>query len=365
MSRFLFWIFLVVFHNTYSQYSASEYYDTGRSKMNDGEYSDAVDLFTRAIESDSSLESARIVRGEAFIHLGDFKRAISDYDHVINRIKRIDASSSGIFLQRGIAKMEDRDFEGADLDLNMAIELNPLYAEAYYARSRLKYLTLKDKNEALRDIDISIRINPDEPDFFVRRAKYKAYMSRFGFDQSPMLESAIRDLSFAIYIDPDDYSLYKLRSQYNKELGDPLAAVEDYNKMIDLRPDLDGPYSERGIIKMQYDDYESAINDFTNSIELNPEREDCYRYRGLCRHNTLDYQGAIKDYSQSIVLLHNEYLITTEKIKVQRLLADTYLKRGVASISMEKTFNACDDFRRAFELGSKKGRNYMRKFCGL
>jgi len=261
--------------------------------------------------------------------------------------------------------MEYREFEGAVMDLDMAIELDPLNADAYYARGRLKFLTLKDKNEALRDIDVSIRINPDEPSYFVRRAEYKAYMAKFGFDQRLMLESAIRDMSFAIYIDPDDYELYKSRSKYNKELGDPLAAVEDYNKMIDMRPDLAGPYSERGIIKMHYDDYGSAIEDFTRSIELNPEKEENYRFRGLCRHNSVDYHGAIEDYSQAIILLYNEYLITSDRIRIQRLLADTYLKRGVASTSLGNTLNACDDFRRAYELGSRKGRNFMRKYCGF
>ena len=365
MSRFLFLFLLIVFHNANSQYSAGEYYDLGKSRMNEGEYSEAVELLTSAIEADTTMESARELRGEAFVYLEDYESAIRDYDHVIESKKTIDESSSNLYMKRGIARMEYREFDGADLDLDMAIELNPLNADAYYARSRLKFLTLKDKNEALHDIDVSIRINPDEPSYFVRRAKYKAYMARFGFDQRPMLESAIRDLSFAIYIDPDDYELYKFRSQYNKELGDPLAAVEDYSKMIDMRPELDGPYAERGIIKMHYDDYESAIEDFTSSIELNPEKEENYRLRGLCRHNTLDYQGAIDDYSQSIILLYNEYLITADRIKIQRLLADTYLKRGVASSSMGSTMNACEDFRRAFELGSKKGRNYIRKYCGL
>ena len=365
MSRLLLWFFLLVFHNTYAQYSANEYYDFGRSKINDGKYFEAVDFLNRAIESDPEFESARFFRGEAYYELGDYKQAISDYDYVIDRKMTIDETVAIFFLKRGIAKTEYREFESAEMDLSMAIELDPLYADAYFARSRLKFLTLKDKIKAINDIDISIRIDPEIPGYFVRRAKYKAYLSRYGFDQGPMLESAIRDLSFAVYLDPDDYQLYKLRSQYNKELGDPLAAVEDYNKMIDLRPDLDAPYSERGIIKMQYDDYESAIDDFSHSIELSPEKENNYRFRGLCFYNTLNYQEAFENYSHSIILLHSEYEISTEKIQVQRLLADTYLKRGVASTSMGNPSYACEDFRRALELGSKKGRNYMRKFCGL
>ncbi len=365
MSRFLLLICLFAFHSTFSQYSANEYYDFGRSKINDGNYDEAVDFLTRAIETDPEFESARVLRGEAFINLSEYERAIKDYDHVINSINTIDGSSAGIFMHRGIAKTENRDFDSAELDLNMAIELDPLFADAYFARSRLKFLTRKDKIEAVHDIDVSIRINPDMPDYFARRAKYKAYLSKYGFEQRPMLESAIRDLSFAIYLDPNDYRLYKLRSQYNKELGDPLAAVEDYNKMIDMRPDLDAPYSERGIIKMQYDDYESAIADFSHSIDLNPEKENNYRFRGLCLYNSLDYQGAYEDYSYSILLLHREYEISTEKIKVRYLLADTYLKRGVSATSMGNSFNACEDFRRAVELGSRLGRNYRRKYCGL
>lgn len=358
-------ILLVFSNSVIAQTSAGEYYKSGKSKLDESKYFEAIDYFTQAIETDPDFEQAWCLRGEAHHALGEYEKAISDFNHVINRKKTIDEKSTEIFMNRGISKIEIRDFEGAEEDLNTAIELDPLSSDSYFTRSRLKFLILKDKNEAIKDLDIAIRINPDNPDYYVRRAEYKAYLAKYGFDDDAVLASAIRDMSFAIYLEPDNYDFYQMRSQFNKKRGDPLAAVEDYNRMIELRPDMDEAYSERGIIKMQYDDYESAIEDFTCAIELNPLKEDNYRFRGLCKHNQQDYEGAITDYSNSIKLLYGEYEITADKVQIRRILADTYLKRGAAATSHGNSLDACTDFRRAYELGSRKGLNYMRKYCGL
>ena len=143
-------ILLILISNcVYAQFSASDYLKMGKAKLEAGKHFEAVDLLTKAIESNPDIDQGWMLRGESFHELGEYKRAISDYDHIIKRKKIIDESSSIYYLKRGIAKTEFRDFEGAVQDLNMAIELKPLSDQAYFARSRLKFLTLKDKNEAI------------------------------------------------------------------------------------------------------------------------------------------------------------------------------------------------------------------------
>jgi tetratricopeptide (TPR) repeat protein len=158
-----------------------------------------------------------------------------------------------------------------------------------------------------------------------------------------------------------------VRTIVNKERGEQMEAVHDYNKMIELDPEQVEAYMERGIIKMQNDLYKSAIRDFTKSIELKDNNEQNYRYRALCRHNSLDFSGAYEDYSRSIKLLQEQYNFSEdeEKERIKRILADTYLKRGVAATSLGNSFNACSDFKMAYDLGSNLGLNYLRKYCGI
>ena len=116
---------------------------------------------------------------------------------------------------------------------------------------------------------------------------------------------------------------------------------------------------------MQNDRYNEAIDDFSKSIELQPNKEYNYRYRGLCKHNILDFGGAYKDYSKSIQMLHEALHTADDTIKLRRILADTYVKRGAAATSLGNTYDSCSDFRMAYELGSRIGLNYLRKYCGI
>ena len=135
--------------------------------------------------------------------------------------------------------------------------------------------------------------------------------------------------------------------------------------MIKIDPDRVEGYIERGIVKMQSDQYRSAIEDFTISIELSPDLEKCYRYRALCKYNILDYAGAYEDYSISIDLQTTIYKQSNGDREFKRLLADTHVKRGAAAAIQGDTFDACADFRAAYQLGSRIGYNYMRKYCGI
>jgi tetratricopeptide (TPR) repeat protein len=145
-------------------------------------------------------------------------------------------------------------------------------------------------------------------------------LAKFHPRSNEIYESALRDATTAIEIDPDNVDFYMVRTLVNKERGEQMQAVTDYNRMIELNPNKIEAYTERGILKMQNDLYKSAIQDFTKSIELNSDAEQNYRYRALCRHNSLDFSGAFDDYSRSINLLKEElnYSEGNDQEKIKR-----------------------------------------------
>ncbi|MBS0000645.1 MAG: hypothetical protein KFF73_16815 [Cyclobacteriaceae bacterium] len=368
MKFFVVSIILCLYANfLFGQFSAREYFKFGKNKFDEGKYYEAVDFLDKAIHADAGYESAIYLRGKSFLILKQYKLAVEDFTEIIDQRNNYDMYSADYFLKRAIARTELKEFEGAEKDFNFALKLRPDDSEIYSAFSKYKFITYHDKNEAIREINKAIQLNPEMPEYYIRRAEYKIALAKFHPRSNEIYESALLDASKAIEMNPDNVDFYMVRTIVNRERGEQMQAVTDYNRMIELNPNRIEAYTERGILKMQNDLYQSAIQDFSKSIELNEDVEQNYRYRALCRHNSLDFSGAYDDYSRSIKILREELNFSEgdDKERIKRILADTYLKRGVAATSMGNSYNACTDFKMAYDMGSNLGLNYLRKYCGI
>lgn len=364
-ARVLYIILIFLSVQVFGQFSAREYFKFGKNKYDEGKYFEAIDFLDKAIKLDPAYENALFLRAESFLSLQKYKLAIDDYTRVIKVRKTSDSYTAEYFLKRAVAKMESKDFRGAYQDFSSAFKIIPEYVEGHYEYSRFKYLTLKDKTEAIREINKAIELDNKAGKYYARRAEYKAHISKYDYEGDKYLQEAVEDLNIAVSLEGENVQFRQLRSAYNKELGEPDEAIEDYDVMIEINPDRVEAYTERGLIEMQNDQYKEAISDFSKSIELQPRKEYNYRYRGLCKHNILDFGGAYNDYTKSIELLHEALKSSEDSVKLRKILADTYIKRGAAATSLGNTFNSCSDFRMAYELGSKIGLNYLRKYCGI
>ena len=107
------------------------------------------------------------------------------------------------YYNRGAAKIEKGDLDGAIADYNRAIELNPKDARAYYNRG------------------------------IAKRAKGD-------------LDGAIADFSRAIELDPKYAIAYNNRGIAKDDKGDLDGAIADYNRAIELDPKLAIAYNNRG-----------------------------------------------------------------------------------------------------------------------
>jgi tetratricopeptide (TPR) repeat protein len=86
-------------------------------------------------------------RGVAKFELGDKQGAILDY----NRAIKLDPQDTFAYYNRGVAKFELGDKQGAILDFDRVLAINPQDAEAYSNRGTVK-LALGDKPGALIDL---------------------------------------------------------------------------------------------------------------------------------------------------------------------------------------------------------------------
>ena len=199
-----------------AQLSANEYSSKGNAELKAGQYSEAIQSYTEAIE-------------------------LGPDDPVA-------------FYNRGICYALLKDHQSANRDFTKAIELKSDDASAFYNRG-ISYAELKDNQSAIRDYTKAIELGPDDPvAFFSRGISYAELKD----DQS-----AIRDFTKSIELKSDNAGAFYNRGISYARLKDNQSAIRDYTDAIELfeHPDLRGAFAGLVLPKLGYCYLEEGILD--------------------------------------------------------------------------------------------------------
>lgn len=174
-----------------------------KSKLQQGEYEDAITLYTEIIEIDPNSEEALQNRGISNIYLLNYQDAIHDFTNIID----INPYNINAFIYRGLLKQELKDYRGSIFDFSKAIVLD----------------------------SISI--------VFCYRGISKNDLQDY--------RGAISDYSKAIEIDSKSEIAYYNRGISKYNLLDYSGAIKDFNNTINLNSKNKEAYYYRGIIKIK------------------------------------------------------------------------------------------------------------------
>jgi tetratricopeptide (TPR) repeat protein len=207
-------------------------------------------------------------RGTAYITLGNYAQAISDFDRAIE----INPESAVAYNNRGFAYGKLGNYRQAISDYDRAIEINPEFAAAYTNRGET-YHELGNNRQAISDFDRAIEINPEYADAYNNRGV--AY-GKLG-DQ----RQAISDFDRAIEINPAYAEAYYNRGVTYGKLGNHRQAISDYDRAIEINPKYAEVYNNRGVAYDKLGNHREAISDFDRAIEINPDYARAYYNRGV------------------------------------------------------------------------------------
>ena len=99
-------------------------------------------------------------RGVKKNEIGDYSNAIEDF----NKSIQLNPFIGTVYFHRGVAKFENGYFKSALRDFDKSIELYPEDSYAYYNRGLIKLNHINDFEGAILDFNESIKINPfDQP----------------------------------------------------------------------------------------------------------------------------------------------------------------------------------------------------------
>jgi len=154
----------------------SSYYEKGYSRVKRGQYSSAIEFFTKDIQVNPVSISSFYYRGACKYELINssinriilLNEALEDFQRVIS----LDTLNYNAYDYSGIVKTMLGDYQSAELDFQIAIKLHPNRQKAYFDRGYLKYLQ-GDFRKAISDYDTVLIIDNNSKDALINRAYCK------------------------------------------------------------------------------------------------------------------------------------------------------------------------------------------------
>lgn len=345
--------------------SAREYFKYAKFSYDSKEYEKALGFINSALEVDPIYTNGFLLRAKINYGLQKFENVVED----VNAAFQLDAgkinSLPEFYLLRGNAYIKLSKFSRAIIDLDRCLKINPTNAKALFLKGIVNFENSKFFN-ALENFDEAIKLDADESEYYYRRAELKNIFFK-PMPGTQEYEKIISDLNISIALNPKNYQYYKLKCEMLKQ--DPYYKKEDLiselSEIIKKFPQRAEFYTERGVALVLSFQYNSAIIDFTKAIIIDEQNESNYRNRGLCYHNINKYNDAIIDYTSSIELLIKKFKSGENKKTNKKLLAQTFNMRGMANLLNRNEGHACDDYYNAAKLGSRIGLNNYRKNCNI
>lgn len=229
-------------------------------------------------------------QGQAYANQKKYKQAIEAFDS---------AEAKGLqlyelFIFRGLAHHEMRQFQKAKRDAETAVELQPskmlgyeLLAGAHYAmgssdraiadltngltkveeveRAKLHkargilFLRLGHRDDAVRDLTRALELGHAPAVLYYNRGLAYMDLGRY--------ELAIQDFSEAIRIEPGHYRSLRDRGWVYGCIGQFKQGIDDFDRVLALDPKDIGVHGMRGYVRLEAGDGEGSLADFVYALK--------------------------------------------------------------------------------------------------
>ena len=149
----------------YPTSDVEEYFRRGVEAQQRGQYSEAIENFTKAIGLNPEDAEAFYLRGSTYYSKSEYDHAIEDFTKAIE----LKSDYAEAYAFRGGIYNIQGDYDRAIQDSTKTIDLNPDYAEAYAIRG-MAYCSQGDYGCAIQDLTKTIDLNPDYAEAHFTRA---------------------------------------------------------------------------------------------------------------------------------------------------------------------------------------------------
>ncbi|WP_269624303.1 tetratricopeptide repeat protein [Prochlorococcus marinus] len=330
-------------------------YKQGLKNIDNKDYKDAIISFNKVIDIRANHWNAYRERGRAKYQSGDYQGALEDTSKAIEgnaleqKAYRSNVVDSDLHNIRGLSNQKLGDFSGAKSDFTIAINgwfAGPPRPEEMYFNRGIVEAKLGNHEEAINDFNKALEINSNlVSEFTIGESNhiYSSYVNRsFSNLSIKNYDAAINDLSQAIDIDPKDPTAYNNRAKLYYLNGNFDRSCKDSTKAASLGSKesikiLKGPIGKK-ICYMP----KKVVNDKSITLKWNNPNKNKKESRFLKAENYVKE----KRYSEAII----EYSRIINKNPSD---SEAYYRRGWNNEQLENYPEAIKDFNRAIEIDPK------------
>jgi len=290
---------------------------------------------------------------------GKTEKAVEVYSGVIAKHPQ----NGLLYFYRGQAYMTLGDFKKAQEDMTASINLGYPETTAYLWRGIIKGRYTGDWSGQLEDSSRALALDTANAEGYSVRAEAEVRLGRY--------EDAVKDFNSAVTLEPDNGQFYTERAKLKLSMNDSAGAVEDSKKALAVDPSAADVYFVLGQVYLKEGRISEAEENFTSALAYSGSNRDYYESRAYVREKLGDLSGAVSDYQSAITaskdpgsdLYHSlartyfrmrmnaGALLAIEKaIAKFPANAEYYDLRARAKSQMGDYESAVNDWRRAVEL---------------
>ncbi len=220
------------------------------------QYQAAYETYTLLIELNPNNPIPYNQRALLLQNIQEFDLSIQDYTNAL-KLESSDSLKLTLHLNRGVARVKTRDFQGGYDD----------YMKAYLYDS----------------LNIVVLNN-------IARVS----------DEVGKGDQTLTYLNKIIAIDSTFIGAYGNIGFKYHEMGEYRKAISYFNKVLKMEPNEPLGYSNRSYNYYKLGEYDNALNDINNSIRLYPTNSYAFRIRGLIYLAQKDQNRACKDFTDAL-----------------------------------------------------------------
>lgn len=330
------------------------------------EYQEAIEDFTLALETDGGNARVHFNRGNARYQLGQYRDALTDYRAAVSlepgRPEFLhyaglacegcgDIRSAALYYDEALK--QDSSHHTARFNAGRMYHLDGQYEralerfngglppdEALHEARGLVYLDIDNYQKALTDFDQVIELEPLKGRHHYNRG---VVYHRMGREQD-----AIDDLSRAIELGSTEDCVFCLRGLAWRALGNTAQAVADLTSAIDADGTNTEYLSNRAQCYFEQGLYDCAESDLGRALQLQPADSELLYRRGITRCAQRKYADAVDDLTSSLTCSF-----------VPGHLADLFYHLGVSYANLGRHTLALPAFDGALDHGGFERPHYL------
>jgi eukaryotic-like serine/threonine-protein kinase len=259
-----------------------------------GRLNEADELLHKAANVETSDPGTLIARGRAREKLGDFDKAVADFDRAVDL-----NPTSGNYMARADFLLRNRRYEQAASDYRKNLELGSNRVDVQCRLGEI-HSKLGDAAAAEADyqraMEMAAQPGASHDEAFVRRCQFGAHLDL------GLYQAALADCSNQVESNPDDTEWLSRRGSVFAKLNQPEKALADFNRAIEADPTNLKHYWARVEFHYSQENYRALVDEYTQMIALDPANATMFNNRGVAYYRLGDFSAAIADYSKAIEL---------------------------------------------------------------